>query len=290
MMSNSYNPGDKVEVKVNGAWVEGTYRADYSQYSNMKATPHSVAYKLVAGSGTNNFAEAEVRPWTGMIQSPIAPRVEPSKVDLRTLEAAIIVEVNEMRANPAAYASKLAELKSRYKFVDGRSWYLNVPQEGGLYIGDSEAVRADHESWLDETIAALKKSPGLSQLKPNSALRQGADYFASDTGEVNGPNHIDSRGRGAQERAKLAGYMAGVNECIAGDQRTAFGTVAQLLIDWKIASRGHRENLMNKDTRQIGVACQYFPEKRVKGRDEQGEYEDVTSAFIRTVIQCGYGS
>jgi uncharacterized protein YkwD len=84
--------------------------------------------------------------------------------------------------------------------------------------------------------------------------------------------------------------MAGINECIAGDQRTAFGTVAQLLIDWKIASRGHRENLMNKDTRQIGVACQYFPEKRVRGRDEQGEYEDVTSAFIRTVIQCGYGS
>lgn len=267
--TTAFKPGDKVEVLINGKWVPGEYKSDLSPFSNMKATPHNVAYDTGATSGRKNVGHNEIRPWTGTIKSPLEPPKNPADVKLAELESAVIKEVNEMRANPRAYAKKLANLKNLYAEVDGQ-WYVNVPDEGATFIGTS-AQKQDYEAWLDETIKELENCKPLPILKPNTKLRQGADYFASDSGNVNGPKHQDSQGRGAQERAKLAGYSGGVNECIPADQRTAFGTVSQLLIDWRVQSRGHRKNLMAENTKEIGVASHYFPD------------------YIRTVIQCGYG-
>ncbi|MCW5854227.1 MAG: hypothetical protein KIT87_29435, partial [Anaerolineae bacterium] len=267
--TTAFKPGDKVEVLINGKWVPGEYKSDLSRFSNMKATPHNVAYDTGATSGSKNVGNNEIRPWTGTIKSPLEPPKNPADVKLAELESAVIKEVNEMRANPPAYAKKLANLKNLYVEVDGQ-WYVNVPDEGATFIGTSQQKK-DYEAWLDETIKELENCKPLPILKPNTKLRQGADYFASDSGNVNGPKHQDSQGRDAQERAKLAGYSGGVNECIPGDQRTAFGTVSQLLIDWRVQSRGHRKNLMAENTKEIGVASHYFPD------------------YIRTVIQCGYG-
>ena len=272
-----YTANQKVEVYIGDlkTWVEGTY-VDKVNYSNMQETPYKVTYTSTTTKGTKFVSAAEIRPWTGKLKLPVSPRVEPSEVNTQALETAIIQEVNRMRQDPGAYAKKLADLKSQYVYVENRYWYLNMPEEGGIYIGDQEA-KLDHLKWLDETIAALRAVSSLSELKPNQELRKAADLFASDPGKVNGPEHEDSQGRGAAARARLEGYTGGMNECIPGDMRTAFGTVAQLLIDWKVQSRGHRKNLMNPANKDIGVACKYWP--------PTGQVD----SYIRTTIQCGYG-
>ena len=273
--SKKFKAGDKVEVKYEGEWIEATYVMNLGEkFSNMKKTPHKASFKNAFVSGASMFSDADIRAYTGTIKPLFTPQPKASTVNANELEDAIIAEINTMRANPQAYADKLALLKSKYVLASGSYWYLDIPGEGGMYIADSESARKDHERWLDETIADLRKSPVLSQLKKDERLRVSSHYLASDRGTINGPAHTDSKGRGAQDRAKLAGYTHGVNECLVGGYTSAYGFVTSFLIDWKVESRGHRKNLMEPNINDIGVACGYFP--------------NTDGGYIRNVIQGGY--
>lgn len=285
-----FKAGEKVQVKVRGCFIDGTY-ASFLNYSNMKATPHSVSFSYQFGSGRQPFAPADVRKPTkdAKVCPTTTPDPVPSAALAKSMTVGIARTINRMRRNPTAWSKRhLRPLKGKYKKVFDM-WFLDMGRgHGAIYIGTNDGDRASHEKWLDETIAALEgtgdiKGPKgggrlkrMKKLAVNKKLATAAGYFANDAGRVNGPRHTDSRGRSAAKRATDAGYTGGVNECIGGSS-SAMRTVVGLLIDWKVDSRGHRANLLAPNSRDIGVAVKYWPKK------------GSTEAFLRVVVQCGYG-
>lgn len=271
--AQTYKIGEKVEVRNDGVWYEGVYKMNLGEkYSNMKATPYSVEIKSKFLNGSVSVGEKDIRKYTGTLKPKFIDPPAASTVNTNTLENEVIAEINEMRTNPQQYANKLANLKSKYVKVDNRHWYLDLGKYGGEYVAGTDAERKKHEKALDEVIAELRSSKVLGRLSKNEKLRKSANIMASDAGKINGPKHLDSKGRTSQERAKMAGYTAGVEENLYTGT-TAFKLVSGYLIDYKVPSRGHRKSLMRSFPTEIGVACHYFPK----------------SDYIRNVIHIGYG-
>jgi uncharacterized protein YkwD len=273
--ATKYTKGENVEVRRNGVWIPGTYD-QFLPYSNMAATPHKANFS----NGYANFAPADIRKPTGQVakQPKATPAVPKDAASLTALEAAIITEINALRSNPVGWAAKLDALKASYTY-DGKS-YVDVDGEGSWFQSNMTGFVAD----VGEAIDALKNTgskpgpavPPLVTLAKNDVLRSVADMMASDAGKIDGPNHKDSQGRDLFARAKARNYAhKAINECIPGGTLSAFGTVAQLIIDHGVASRGHRKNLVAKDVTQIGVAVKYWPAA------------GTVSEYLRIVIVCG---
>lgn len=271
--NKTFKEGQKVEVRESGNWYEGIYNGNLGEkYSNMKATPHSVTIKSEFLNGGVRVSDKDIREYTGTLGLKYTKAPEPNTINTSKLENEVIEEVNFMRTQPKEYAKKLTKLKSKYVKVGGTGWFLDMLEAGGIFIGKTDAERYKHEAVLDELIAVLNNTAPLSKLTKKEKLRASANIMASDAGKINGPKHLDSKGRTPQERAKIAGYNGAVEENLFSGV-TAFGLVGGYLIDYNVPSRGHRKSLMRKQAREIGVACHYFQDRN----------------FIRNVIHIAYG-
>lgn len=255
--NTSYSPDEKVEMKYEGEWIVGTYVENLDKFSNMKATPHKVAYKTAFSSGETMLSPSDVRKFTGTLKPPVekpqGPAVE--TVDVSQLNREIVDEINSMRTQPQEYAKKLSRLKEMYVFVGNKYWYLDLLGEDGRYVGETDAARRAHEESLDEAIEALNKAEPMEKLIVNEKLNLTANMKVTDLG---GHEHTDSKGRSPQDRATVAGYDGHVEENLTGGL-TAFGIVTSYLIDHNVPSRGHRKSLMRSFAREIGVANYYTP-------------------------------
>ncbi|MEM7344526.1 MAG: CAP domain-containing protein [Chloroflexota bacterium] len=165
----------------------------------------------------------------------------PSKNLAKTLSDLIIAEVNEVRRGPANYAKRLEGLEK----LDGFFTVNAAKRE----------VAIDFLSQL-ESRGVLAKAVGLGK----AALD-----FASDTGTINGPNHLGSDGSTAFDRMARYG-TGGKGECLSSSKISAFAFIAGFLM-----SPGHRDILVDAETTHIGVACAYH---------QNGNY-------IRCVINTG---
>ena len=143
---------------------------------------------------------------------------------LSDLEKDIILEMNMARSNPKQYAET----------------YIN-PNQG---------------TFARECYAELRQSKNLPVLQPKRGLSQAAKDHAADTGPKGIIGHTGSDGSSLGDRINRYGtWRSGAAENISYGYNTAREIVLQLLIDDGVEDRGHRRNIMNANTRFVGVAA-----------------------------------
>jgi uncharacterized protein YkwD len=142
---------------------------------------------------------------------------------LSDLEKDIILEMNLVRSDPGKYAEM----------------YIN-PNLG---------------AYAKECYEELKNSESRPLLFPKKGLSQAAKDHVADTGPKGVVGHDGTDGSTMSSRINRYGtWGRGASENISYGYNTAREIVLQLLIDDGVESRGHRRNIMNMNTRYVGVA------------------------------------
>ena len=117
------------------------------------------------------------------------------------------------------------------------------------------------EQQVIDLINEYRKENKLTELKPTKSVQEAAEFMAEDF--ANHPNdtklheHYDSTGRAPEERSKDYGFYF-LTENIGWGYTTAEG----IFEAWK-ASEGHRENMLAKGARTIGLG-RYYKEGATK--------------------------
>ena len=113
----------------------------------------------------------------------------------------------------------------------------------------SDAKLSEIEQAVIDATNAERKKAGLDPLTADPRLMEAARVHAANMAKLDKLDHTLD-GQGADDRAKAAGYkFSRLAENIAWNQPKPSDAVAV----W-MDSRGHRENLLNKEYTQIGVA------------------------------------
>lgn len=153
----------------------------------------------------------------------------PAIASAADLDAAVLDELNYVRANPAEYARELR---------GAPGWVFEQEEPGAVA----------------EAIAFLERQPALPPLKPDRRLDAAAREHAQAQGRRGDVGHGATGGLGARLRA--AGVFAGLSaENISYGHDDARTVVRQLVIDSRVAGRGHRRNIFSSGYSAVGVAC-----------------------------------
>jgi uncharacterized protein YkwD len=161
--------------------------------------------------------------------------VEPS---FAGLELEIVAEVNRLRTDPKAYATKL---KARRPLDHGH-----------------DTLEETQEGWpaLEEAISALQSTHRMGALSISKSLARAARDHVTNQGPSGQVGHNDTDGRNPS--ARVGRYTPGrssLAENISYGRWTAEDLVLYELVDEEVRDRGHRKNLLNRDFHNIGVAC-----------------------------------
>lgn len=121
---------------------------------------------------------------------------------------------------------------------------------GTLFGRNSPAMEADWPTMLLFQINQVRQQHGVAAVSWNLQLAAAADAHARDLQSCNGLSHTGCNGSELRQRLDRAGYawrMAAENlslcEC----------DVAKVVSLW-MESEGHRRNLLNAETNEIGAA------------------------------------
>ena len=161
-------------------------------------------------------------------------------------ELEVLSEINLMRSDPPGYALlRLAPLRQEFQ---GKMFYH--PDRNAVPIETNEGVRA-----LDECIGVLQYAKPAPLLSPSDGLALASRELAKEQGATENIGHIGNFGSTMSERIERYGEWSGtIAENISYGFREPRDIVAQLLIDDGVASRGHRENLLNPALRYVGIS------------------------------------
>lgn len=224
---------------------------------------HATQRMLCVVNAANTYTDAGALPVPAASASPASPApAAPSGAGqnaaslpiseaiaaagyLSPLEQAIVAETNRVRTNPAAYASRLEQLRPYY-----RDRLLELPGQSRIQVEEGMSV-------LDEAIADLRSRSPQPPLRPSQGMSLGAHDHVTDIGPKGYAGHYGTDGSDPFERIERYGtydIVAGENISY-GPINTAEWHVIQLLIDDGYPSRGHREAILRPDYRYMGVAC-----------------------------------
>lgn len=164
---------------------------------------------------------------------------------LSPLELSLLDDVNQLRADPPAWANVLKQERAWY-----RGNLLYIP--GETPIVTQEGLRA-----LNEAIVAVEsvRSP-LSRLTLSAGLARAAADHVRDTGARGLFGHKGADGSEFNQRIERYGTWSGVvAENIVYGPLKARDLVVQQIVDDGVKDRGHRLNLLNPAWRYVGIAC-----------------------------------
>ncbi len=169
-------------------------------------------------------------------------------IDFRKLELEVLKEANLARSAPQAYASHLREMR---KYFHGKE----VRRPGELPVLTKEGVFA-----LTEAIRFMEKASPIPKLRCSPGMSRGARDHVEDQGRTGAVGHGSAEGSRPHERISLYGtWEKMVGENIAYGQTQARDVILSFIIDDGVPNRGHRENILNRNFRVVGVACGPHP-------------------------------
>lgn len=182
-------------------------------------------------------------PWS-LFAAQITAAVEPS---FGGLESEIAAEINRLRADPNGYATKFEAWKPLY-----HGQLIITHRDGQETVEDTqEGLPA-----LEEAISALRSARRMRALSISKSLVRAARDHVKNQGPSGQTGHNDTDGRNPS--ARVGHYTPGrswLAENISYGRWTAEDLVRHELVDDGIRDRGHRQNLLNRDFYNIGVAC-----------------------------------
>lgn len=149
--------------------------------------------------------------------------------DAAELDQQVLEEINYARAHPADYARELRRAPA---------WAFDQEEPGAV----------------EEAIAFLERQPPLAPLKGDKRLGSAALQHVRVQGPRGDVGHGEAGSLGVRLRA--AGVYAGMAaENISYGYDDAQAVVRQLIIDSRVAGRGHRRNIFATSYTTAGVAC-----------------------------------
>jgi hypothetical protein len=126
------------------------------------------------------------------------------------------------------------------------------------FIKDND-IKKDRD--VKELYKVLENTDSKKILEPSELLTSAARTHAKDMGETGRTGHNASDGTPFQKRMMaVSESYSGINENANYGTEKALDIVVDLLIDKNVPSKGHRKNILNTDSRYIGVAIE--PHKR----------------------------
>jgi uncharacterized protein YkwD len=179
---------------------------------------------------------------------PPAPKPAPTKPAapisiLSQQEQELVTEINQARANPAAYVAYLLEYKTYYqqevvRFPDGSKLVTN------------EGVRP-----LDEAIAFLRTLKPLPPFAVKKGMVSAAKVHIDDLKKTQGSGHTGSDGSKPEDRLNRYGmWDEAVAENIVYQARSTRNDLIGMIIDDGVGTRGHRKNLFKSGFKVIGIS------------------------------------
>jgi hypothetical protein len=159
-------------------------------------------------------------------------------------EKNVILELNMVRTNPAAYA--------REYLLPRRDNY-----SGKLYkeAGKIDLLTREGRSALDECIRVLERAKSLPPLQPSRTLSASSKDHVNDTGPKGRTGHNGTDGSSMKSRIERHGrWDIMIGENISYGYSDASGIIIQLIVDDGVSSRGHRKNVLSKKFAYVGTA------------------------------------
>lgn len=125
----------------------------------------------------------------------------------------------------------------------------------GVQPGNRECRKpANADALVDRVLELVnleRTQRGLDPVMLNPILCKMADDFACDMIENNFFDHVNLSGKGPGQRALDAGYVfLAIGENLAGGQTSP----EQVMSEWMASAQGHRENILQAQWREIGIA------------------------------------
>ena len=180
---------------------------------------------------------ARASAWLGLFALPLL-FVTPTPVRAGGFESAVLAEINEVRANPRAFARELRRQQVR----DAR------------YGDEAYGMSQEDPYAVDEAIDFLMRQPPLPPLAHDLRLAAAARRHVARQGPRGEVGHGGSGG--LTQRLQAQGLYAGVAaEGISYGQESPRDVVRQLVIDSRVPGRGHRRDLFSPAYQAAGVAC-----------------------------------
>ena len=167
-------------------------------------------------------------------------------------EKAVVLEINKLRSDPAAYARDYLEpMLTKYQ---GRKLVL----PGQIPIVTQEGAVA-----LKDAISALNKARPVPLLVPDNRLTLAARDHARDQGKSGRTGHGGSdRSDPGARICRYGRWTHAMGENIFYGDQDARSVVLHLVIDDGIPGRGHRNNFLNEHFKMVGVASASHPSWR----------------------------
>jgi uncharacterized protein YkwD len=160
----------------------------------------------------------------------------------RSLENAVLEEINFARTQPQEYARELRRYRTAF---NGRI----VSDERGDRMS-FEGVRA-----VDEAIAFLERQQPLEPLRRGSVLAMAATDHVVEQGRRGSYGHISANGANPGRRVAVRGGGRFVSETIAYGESDPVGVVRSLIVDDGVPNRSHRAVIFMSHLRYAGVGC-----------------------------------
>jgi hypothetical protein len=157
----------------------------------------------------------------------------PAAASAGVFEKQVIEELNRVRADPAGYARYLARERA----------------STGVMLDEHRDPQA-----FSEAIDYLMRQAPLPPLQLDDRLAAAATQFAVSQGPTGQIGHGPSGNLG--QRIRSHGVWAGLSgETISYGQPTPYEVVRQLVVDWGVPDRGHRELIFDRSFQVAGAGC-----------------------------------
>jgi uncharacterized protein YkwD len=166
-------------------------------------------------------------------------------------EEQVLAGINQVRADPAAYAAALREYRG---YFEGNVVLL-PGSDVGLRTREGAAA-------VDEAIAALARQAPMPPLQSVPELAESARELVAHQALAGGTGHAGADGSDAKVRIKRRKGSGLTAEALSYGARDAAGVVRQMIVDDGIPSRPNRKILLESRYRKAGVACGAHPVNR----------------------------
>jgi uncharacterized protein YkwD len=167
----------------------------------------------------------------------------PANTQSNDFDKALLIAINDLRANPSPYISQLEAMKPGF---NGKK----MKRSNGIDLVTTEGVAA-----VNDAIAFLKLPKKLKNFNLSHGLSQAANVHVRDMIANNTSGHKGSDGSLPPARVSRFGHWDGaVKENISYHALSVKDVVLNMLIDDGNPKRDHRKNLLSPDLKFIGVA------------------------------------
>ncbi|OYW58872.1 MAG: hypothetical protein B7Z10_05465 [Rhodobacterales bacterium 32-66-7] len=128
---------------------------------------------------------------------------------------------------------------------------LGAPALACSYPANLAEIQAD----VLQRLNAERADAGLSDLRHSGKLTTAALGHACDNADRRSTSHISSNGGSLKSRLRAVGYGFRV---AAENTGRGFGSAARV-VEWWMASSGHRKNILLSRAREVGIGIALSP-------------------------------